>query len=235
MRPLITNFGGRAKVLSVQEGEYIVKYTGPESSGKSFANMESIMRNRELTETRMMQAIKKELESVERQAEEERDAHNATKMVDRVYIGSPHMVRVFDHENRRAFLIQKEGLPDADNLLITIQEKIKWADTMSELDKKHKKENEERFEEANNVLSTSNILFILPAVTYLLFGKFVAGWHTPNTQGSSYSLDPLSDGLGAEVGTPSGIWHPDRCSASGDTKYVEEAKKKFQAVQEAYS
>ncbi|GKA83398.1 nucleotide-binding alpha-beta plait domain-containing protein [Tanacetum coccineum] len=108
--------------------------------------------------------------------------------VDRVYIGSPHMVRVFDHENRRAFLIQKEGLPDADNLLITIQEKIKWADTMSELDKKHKKENEERFEEANNVLSTSNILFILPAVTYLLFGKFVAGWHTPNTQ-VSFSND----------------------------------------------
>ncbi|GJR17168.1 hypothetical protein Tco_0965695 [Tanacetum coccineum] len=132
--------------------------------------------------------IKEELESVERQAEEERDAHNATKMVDRVYIGSPHMVRVFDHENRRAFLIQKEGLPDADNLLITIQEKIKWADTMSELDKKHKKENEERFEEANNVLSTSNILFILPAVTYLLFGKFVAGWHTPNTQ-VSFSND----------------------------------------------
>ncbi|GKC33430.1 hypothetical protein Tco_0043584, partial [Tanacetum coccineum] len=33
MRPLITNFGGRAKVLSVQEGEYIVKYIGPESSG----------------------------------------------------------------------------------------------------------------------------------------------------------------------------------------------------------
>ncbi|KAI3803317.1 hypothetical protein L1987_31467 [Smallanthus sonchifolius] len=30
-------------------------------------------------------------------------------------------------------------------------------------------------------------------------------------------------------------WHPDRCSASGDSKNVEEAKKKFQAVQEAYS
>lgn len=44
------------------------------------ANMESIMRNRELTETRMMQAIKEELASVERRAEEERAAHNATKM-----------------------------------------------------------------------------------------------------------------------------------------------------------
>ncbi|KAL6956174.1 hypothetical protein U1Q18_042661 [Sarracenia purpurea var. burkii] len=30
-------------------------------------------------------------------------------------------------------------------------------------------------------------------------------------------------------------WHPDRCSASGNSKYVEEAKKKFQVIQEAYS
>ncbi|PIN09565.1 hypothetical protein CDL12_17866 [Handroanthus impetiginosus] len=30
-------------------------------------------------------------------------------------------------------------------------------------------------------------------------------------------------------------WHPDRFSASGNSKYVEEAKKKFQAIQEAYS
>ncbi|MBA0612101.1 hypothetical protein Godav_012743, partial [Gossypium davidsonii] len=45
------------------------------------ANMESIMRNRELTETRMMQALREELASAERRAEEERAAHNATKMV----------------------------------------------------------------------------------------------------------------------------------------------------------
>ncbi|KDO66528.1 hypothetical protein CISIN_1g005259mg [Citrus sinensis] len=43
-------------------------------------NMESIMRNRELTETRMIQALREELASVERRAEEERAAHNATKM-----------------------------------------------------------------------------------------------------------------------------------------------------------
>ncbi|KAL6010524.1 hypothetical protein ACLOJK_000958 [Asimina triloba] len=30
-------------------------------------------------------------------------------------------------------------------------------------------------------------------------------------------------------------WHPDRCSASGNSKHVEESKKKFQAIQEAYS
>ncbi|XP_022729565.1 golgin candidate 1-like isoform X2 [Durio zibethinus] len=44
------------------------------------ANMESVMRNRELTETRMMQALREELASAERRAEEERAAHNATKM-----------------------------------------------------------------------------------------------------------------------------------------------------------
>ncbi|KAI9397716.1 hypothetical protein POPTR_003G070600v4 [Populus trichocarpa] len=30
-------------------------------------------------------------------------------------------------------------------------------------------------------------------------------------------------------------WHPDRCSASGNSEFVEEAKKKFQAIQQAYS
>ncbi|XP_042947003.1 chaperone protein DnaJ-like isoform X2 [Carya illinoinensis] len=30
-------------------------------------------------------------------------------------------------------------------------------------------------------------------------------------------------------------WHPDRCSALGNSKFVEEAKKKFQAIQQAYS
>ncbi|KAF7819768.1 golgin candidate 1 [Senna tora] len=44
------------------------------------ANMESMMRSRELTETRMMQALREELSSAERRAEEERAAHNATKM-----------------------------------------------------------------------------------------------------------------------------------------------------------
>lgn len=30
-------------------------------------------------------------------------------------------------------------------------------------------------------------------------------------------------------------WHPDRCSASGNARFVDEAKKKFQAIQHAYS
>ncbi|CAL5398139.1 unnamed protein product [Camellia sinensis] len=44
-------------------------------------------------------------------------------------------------------------LTTSDNLLITIQEKIKWADTMSELDKKHRKEVEERVDEIKTSLS----------------------------------------------------------------------------------
>ncbi|XP_057792947.1 LOW QUALITY PROTEIN: golgin candidate 1-like [Salvia miltiorrhiza] len=47
------------------------------------ASMESIMRNRELTETRMMQALREELAAAERRAEEEHFAHNATKMAAR--------------------------------------------------------------------------------------------------------------------------------------------------------
>jgi len=30
-------------------------------------------------------------------------------------------------------------------------------------------------------------------------------------------------------------WHPDRCSSMGNSEFVEEAKKKFQTIQEAYS
>ncbi|XP_072957751.1 golgin-84 isoform X1 [Typha angustifolia] len=44
------------------------------------ADMETLRRNRELTETRMIQALREELASAERRAEEEHAAHNATKM-----------------------------------------------------------------------------------------------------------------------------------------------------------
>lgn len=30
-------------------------------------------------------------------------------------------------------------------------------------------------------------------------------------------------------------WHPDRISASGNPRFVDEANKKFQAIQQAYS
>ncbi|CAI9101251.1 OLC1v1038535C4 [Oldenlandia corymbosa var. corymbosa] len=44
-------------------------------------------------------------------------------------------------------------LATSDNLLVSIQEKIKWADSMSEFDKKHSKEVEEKVEEAKKSLS----------------------------------------------------------------------------------
>ncbi|KAG1367817.1 Golgin-84 [Cocos nucifera] len=44
------------------------------------ADMETVMRSRKLTETRMIQALREELASAERRAEEERAAHSATKM-----------------------------------------------------------------------------------------------------------------------------------------------------------
>ncbi|CAH1450316.1 unnamed protein product [Lactuca virosa] len=51
-------------------------------------------------------------------------------------------------------------LGTSDNLLISIQDKIKGEDTMSELDKKHKKENEERLEEVKNALSLKTLNLI---------------------------------------------------------------------------
>ncbi|XP_017612593.1 COP9 signalosome complex subunit 7-like isoform X6 [Gossypium arboreum] len=44
-------------------------------------------------------------------------------------------------------------LATSDNLLVTIQDKIKWADTMSELDKKHRKELEDRVMEVKKAVS----------------------------------------------------------------------------------
>ncbi|KAI5647500.1 hypothetical protein M9H77_33505 [Catharanthus roseus] len=48
-------------------------------------------------------------------------------------------------------------LSTSDNLLVSIQEKIKWADSMSEFDKKHRKEVEERAEEVKKSLSLKKL------------------------------------------------------------------------------
>ncbi|KAL7120969.1 hypothetical protein ACP275_02G154800 [Erythranthe tilingii] len=44
-------------------------------------------------------------------------------------------------------------LSTSEDLLVSIQDKIKWADSMSEIDKKHKKEVDERVEEVKKTLS----------------------------------------------------------------------------------
>ncbi|KAG2669184.1 hypothetical protein I3843_14G022500 [Carya illinoinensis] len=48
-------------------------------------------------------------------------------------------------------------LATSDNLLLSIQEKIKWADSMSDLDKKHRKEVEDRVEEVKKSLSLKKL------------------------------------------------------------------------------
>uniref|UniRef100_A0A7N2KXK5 PCI domain-containing protein n=1 Tax=Quercus lobata TaxID=97700 RepID=A0A7N2KXK5_QUELO len=50
-------------------------------------------------------------------------------------------------------------LATSDNLLISIQEKIKWADSMSELDKKHRKEVEDRVEDVKKSISLKKASF----------------------------------------------------------------------------
>lgn len=52
-----------------------------------------------------------------------------------------------------SFILIIRRLGTSDSLLASIQEKIKWADTMSEFDKKHRKDVEERVEEVKKSLS----------------------------------------------------------------------------------
>jgi len=58
-------------------------------------------------------------------------------------------------------------LATSDNLLVSIQEKIKWADSMSELDKKHRKDVDDRVEEVKKSLSlkVSWIQFYIQALS----------------------------------------------------------------------
>ncbi|XP_073139851.1 COP9 signalosome complex subunit 7-like isoform X3 [Henckelia pumila] len=48
-------------------------------------------------------------------------------------------------------------LSTSDKLLVSIQEKIKWADSMGEIDKKHRKEVDERVEEVKKALSAKKL------------------------------------------------------------------------------
>ncbi|KZV43505.1 cop9 complex subunit 7a [Dorcoceras hygrometricum] len=61
-------------------------------------------------------------------------------------------------------------LSTSDNLLVSIQEKIKWADSMSEVHKKHTKEVDERVEEMKKALSLKvRLTFLLVKKQYFLF------------------------------------------------------------------
>ncbi|MQL78838.1 hypothetical protein Taro_011258 [Colocasia esculenta] len=67
---LVSSMDALRKQASTSEGKF----------SSLQANMEAVMRSRELTETRVIQALREELAVAERRAEEERAAHNATKM-----------------------------------------------------------------------------------------------------------------------------------------------------------
>lgn len=68
----------------------------------------------------------------------------------------------------------------SDSLLHQIQEKIKWADTMSDVNKKHQKEFEDRVEEAKKSIKVSyiklkHVLGInlhLLVMSYVVFSSF---------------------------------------------------------------
>jgi len=47
------------------------------------------------------------------------------------------------------------------NLLLTIQEKIKWVDNMNEVDRHHKKEIEDKVKEMWKIIKVSDILISL--------------------------------------------------------------------------
>ncbi|KAG5130708.1 hypothetical protein JHK84_037105 [Glycine max] len=50
-------------------------------------------------------------------------------------------------------------LSTSENMLVSIQEKIKWADAMSEIDKKHRKDVEEKVEEVKKSIFKADIDF----------------------------------------------------------------------------
>jgi COP9 signalosome complex subunit 7 len=52
-------------------------------------------------------------------------------------------------------------LDNFDNLLLTIQEKIKWVDSMSEVEWHHKKEVEDKAEEMWKTIKVSDVLISL--------------------------------------------------------------------------
>lgn len=63
--------------------------------------------------------------------------------VDQMLAGNPWLLTGQDFVYR---------LGNSDNLLLTIQEKIKWADSMSDQDRRHKKEVEDKAEEIRKTI-----------------------------------------------------------------------------------
>ncbi|KAM0938300.1 putative Golgin subfamily A member 5 protein [Dioscorea sansibarensis] len=138
----------------------VLKKQASTSEGKATslqANMEEIMRSRELTETRMMQALREEIASAERRAEEERAAHNATKMAavereveleHRALEASNALARIQraadDSQSRAMDLEHKLALLEVENSSLTQK--------LEELEARSRRGQKKTSEEANQIL-----------------------------------------------------------------------------------
>ena len=68
----------------------------------------------------------------------------------------------------------KRRLSTSENMLVSIQEKIKWADAMSEIDKKHRKDVEEKVEEVKkSIFKVGWICFYTFLFHHIFFLKYI--------------------------------------------------------------
>ncbi|XP_042416981.1 golgin-84-like isoform X1 [Zingiber officinale] len=120
-------------------------------------DMDTIRRGRELTETRVIQALREEIASAERRAEEERAAHNATKMAavereveleHRAVESSNALARIQraaeESTSRAAELEHKLALLEVENSSLNQE--------LQDLEARNRREQKKSSEEANQIL-----------------------------------------------------------------------------------
>ncbi|KAK9101045.1 hypothetical protein Scep_024475 [Stephania cephalantha] len=171
-----------SEIASLVSSLDATKKQSDESEGKLGslqANMESIMRNRELTETRMMQALREELASAERRAEKERASHNSTKMAamereveleQRAVEASTALARmqrmVDERTSRAADLEQKLAVLEAENASLSRE--------LQDMEARARRGQKRSIEEANQALQAICSFIDLVA---RLFGVITSGSH----------------------------------------------------------
>ncbi|XP_042412252.1 golgin-84-like isoform X2 [Zingiber officinale] len=120
-------------------------------------DMDTMRRGRELTETRVIQALREEIASAERRAEEERAAHNATKMAavereveleHRAVESSNALARIQraaeESTSRAAELEHKLALLEVENSSLNQE--------LQDLEARNRREQKKSSEEANQIL-----------------------------------------------------------------------------------
>ncbi|KAH1210450.1 COP9 signalosome complex subunit 7 [Glycine max] len=107
-------------------------------------------------------------------------------------------------------------LTTSENLLVSIQEKIKWADAMSEIDKKHRKEVEEKVEEVKKSIFKIEVsALIIYTHNCLLFFMVGIYWSTCLT----YFVAEVTHCKQADIDFRG---HEEICSESGGVMDYEE-------------